>query len=254
MHNALITLILFFISAYFINQQFSPKIVNTKKDNAKLWFVHFTSLYMLPVFSQLLNPTIPIVKEMGILGLLVPYIFCALIIYGLGYFFGRNKKSTSSSKKIKSFNSKNIGTEKIIGLILIGLLILGFVITYKDLNFWGDYRNPISQNNTLENTRVVLNNLYNLKNANLKCITEKDVQIFRLKIKDNIWINNLNGKSNQISSRTKTILVLESNDYFRNFETKKMMKVIFSINTLNGSGSLSLPEVNDFLTFNCVEE
>lgn len=148
MSNALITLILFLISFYFINQQFSPKIVNTKKDNAKLWFVRFTSLYMLPVFSQLLNPTIPIVKEMGILGLLVPYIFCALIIYGLGYFFGRNKKSTSSSKKIKSFNSKNIGTEKIIGLILIGLLILGFVITYKDLNFWDNFRNPISQNNT----------------------------------------------------------------------------------------------------------
>jgi hypothetical protein len=114
-------LILFLLTAYVINKYLSPKIVKTKKDNAKLWLVRFTALYMLPVISQFFNPTIPIVKEIGILGLLAPYIFVAIIVYGLGYFFAQ--VNIKNKKNIKIINVKNNNI-----YILVGIVIL--LVTY----------------------------------------------------------------------------------------------------------------------------
>jgi len=132
MSNALMVLILFLLTAYVINKYLSPKTVKTKKDNAKLWLVRFTSLYMGPVISQFFNPTIPIVKERGILGLLAPYIFVAIIVYGLGYFFG-NIKKTSTYKK--NGNKKNINLDIKNGVIILLLVIATFLLFNKNSNF-----------------------------------------------------------------------------------------------------------------------
>jgi hypothetical protein len=221
-----------------------------KEDNLRAigllkFAIGYSILSILIVIYFLLTdprPSIYGFNDFSLIQLILRLLFCYFLLQNINKSKPAKQKKLSKPIKVKSnfFNIQRIDAEKFLGLFLIGAFIFG-LFSLSNFN---------KKKVTYPKATASLANLYNLNNAHLKCITEKDGNAFNFNILGNIIKTENNDL--KINTRTRETIISDNTEFIQEGENHKMRSII-TINTILGSGTLFLPEVNDTFNFNCIE-